>query len=337
MRLTRWAMGFAVGAGLTAALSAVRARRFRLAGKVALVTGGSRGLGLVLARELTRRGARVVLVARDGHELGRARADLMARGANDVLVLHGDVSDAGRVMEIAETVLQMFGRVDLLVNVAGEMVVGPFEAMTFADFERAMGTHVWGPLHFVRALYAPMRDAGGGHVVNISSIGGVVAPPHMLPYVTSKFALTGLSLGLRAELAKDGIVVTTVCPGLMRTGSPVHASFKGDRAAEYAWFAVADATPLLSAGAERAARRIVRAVERGEAFVTVTPAAKLAEMAQGLAPGAVARAMQLANGLLPRGTDARSSEGRDARPARMPGWLTALSDAAARRNNEQPS
>jgi len=313
-----------------------RKRRFDLANKVVMVTGGSRGLGLVLARELARRGTRIVLIARDGAELGRARADLMARGANDVLVMHGDVTDPGRMREVADAVLDLFGGVDVLVNNAGDIEVGPFEAMRFSDFERAMATHFWGPLHLGQVLHGPMRAAGGGRIVNVASIGGIVAPPHLLPYVVSKFALTGLSLGLSAELAKDGILVTTVCPGLMRTGSPDNALFKGNRAAEYGWFAVCDAIPLLSTNAERAARRIVRAIERGETVVTITAAAKLARIAQGIAPGLVVRAMRVVNRLLPRGGDPTLSRGYEARSPRLPRWLTALGDAAAKRNNEQP-
>jgi NAD(P)-dependent dehydrogenase (short-subunit alcohol dehydrogenase family) len=336
MRISSWGLGLAGVVALAAGLAVRGARRFHIAGKVAIVTGGSRGLGLVLARELAGRGATVVLIARDSAELGRARADLVTRGASDVLVMPGDVSDAGRMHEIVDAVLEMFGRVDVLVNNAGDIEVGPLEAMRLDDFERAMRTHFWGPLHLVRELHGPMRAAGGGRIVNVSSVGGIVAPPHLLPYVASKFALTGLSLGLSAELAKDRILVTTVCPGLMRTGSGVNALIKGNRAAEYAWFATSDAIPLLSTSAERAARRIVRAVERGEAVVAITPAAKLARIAQGLAPGVVARAMRVANRLLPRGSDPQPSLGREARSRRMPRWLTALSDAAAKRNNEQP-
>jgi NAD(P)-dependent dehydrogenase (short-subunit alcohol dehydrogenase family) len=319
-----------VAAGLT-----LRNRRFRLAGKVVMLTGGSRGLGLVLARELARRGARIVLIARDGAELGRARADLMARGANDVLVMHGDVTDPGRMREVVDAVLDLYGRVDVLVNNAGDIEVGPFEAMRFSDFERAMATHFWAPLNLGQALHGPMRAAGGGRIANVSSVGGVVAPPHLLPYVASKFALTGLSLGLSAELAKDGILVTTVFPGLMRTGSTENALFKGNRAAEYGWFAVSDALPLLSSSAERAARRIVRAIERGDAVVTITPAARFARIAQGIAPNLVVRTMRLMNRLLPRSSDPTLSHGYEARSPRMPRWLTALSDAAAKRNNEQ--
>jgi short-subunit dehydrogenase len=147
-----------------------------------------------------------------------------------------------------------------------------------------------------------MRARKRGRIVNVSSIGGLIGVPHLLPYAASKFALTGLSEGLHAELAREGIVVTTVCPGLMRTGSPRHAWFKGDHAAEYRWFAAADSLPLLSMSAERAAARIFDALSAGEAFVILGLPAKLAARVHGIAPGLVDRALALANRWLPRPT-----------------------------------
>lgn len=300
---TAWKV--ALGALAFGAVQAARrARRFRFAGKVAVVTGGSRGLGLLFARLLVERGARVAIVARDEEELERARAELSKHGTREVLAVPCDVSSAAQVARAVDQIVRAFGRIDVLVNDAGTIQVGPFESMDPSDFEKAMDTNFWGALHFVRAVVGPMREAGGGRILNVSSIGGVVAVPHLLPYVASKFALTGLSLGLRAELAKDGIVVTTACPGLMRTGSPPHAWFKGNRAVEYAWFATSDELPIVSSGALHAARRMLRATERGRAFVTVTLPARVAILAQALTPELVARGMQLANGLLPHDTDA---------------------------------
>lgn len=303
-----------VAVAVAAAQALRRARRFDFAGKVAIVTGGSRGLGLVLASLLAERGARVAIVARNEAELEQARLHLIERGARDVLAVRCDVSSASQVARAVDEVRSAFGRIDVLVNDAGTIEVGPFESMDLSDFEKAMDTNFWGPLHLVRAVEPIMRDSGGGRILNVSSIGGAVAVPHLLPYVASKFALTGLSLGLRGELAKDRILVTTACPGLMRTGSPPHAWFKGDRAAEYAWFAASDQLPIVSSSVTHAARRMLRALERGRAFVTVTPPARTAIVAQALAPGMVTLAMRAVNRLLPHGTDARpATSGFEAR------------------------
>src|SRR6185503_4123757 len=120
------------------------------------------------------------------------------------------------------------------------------------------------------AVLPEMRARREGRIVNITSIGGKISVPHLLPYSASKFALVGLSEGLRAELAKDGIVVTTICPGLMRTGSPRNATFKGQHRAEYAWFSIGDSLPVTAMSADRAARQILTACKRGEAEVVLS-------------------------------------------------------------------
>ncbi|MDP9035066.1 MAG: SDR family NAD(P)-dependent oxidoreductase [Myxococcota bacterium] len=336
MKMRRLAWGALAIGGVVAASRAVRARhRFDVRGKSVLIAGGSRGLGLVLARQLAERGARVALLARDADELERAGIDLLAAGAGAVFVVPCDITDAGDVQRAIARVVDAFGSVDVLVNDAGLIQVAPLEAMSDGDFERSMATHFWGPFHLARAVLPAMRARRSGRIVNISSIGGLVPVPHLLPYVASKFALTGFSLGLRAELAKDEIVVTTICPGLMRTGSPDHARFKGNRAAEFGWFGPADSLPFLSMSAERAARRIVRALRYGEPLVVLGAPAKAAALLHALAPRLAAMVLQWVNRALPAdATGGRSQSGRESRSARLPAWLTTLSDRAAARNNE---
>ncbi len=199
---------------------------YKLSNKTVLITGGSRGLGLVLAREFVREGARIAICARDEQELEQARLDLEKRGA-EVMAIDCDVTSNAQVMEMIDAIGRRFGDIDVLVNNAGVIQVGPVEVMTRQDFDQAMQTHFWGPLNTIMAVLPAMRSRKQGRIVNISSIGGKISVPHLVPYSASKFALVGLSKGLRAELLKDGIVVTTVCPGLMRTGSPRNADFKG--------------------------------------------------------------------------------------------------------------
>ncbi len=209
--------------------------------------------------------------------------------------------------------------------------------MKVADYEDAMKTHFWGPLFLTLAALPYMRRQGGGRIVNISSIGGRIAVPHMLPYSASKFALVGLSDGLRAELARDQIAVTTVCPGLMRIGSPVNASFKGSHAQEFAWFAIASSVPAVTIGAERAARQIIDACRRGDAELVITPQAKLAVLARTLAPELFADAMSLVHRILPRANGVRGDVAQVGRAAGA-GWsssvILAPMYAAAQRNNE---
>ena len=306
---------------------------FDLKGKTVLITGGSRGLGLVMAREFAREGARLVLCARDEAELQRAQADLEG---SEVMTVACDVTNKQSVTEMIARINTRFGGVDVLVNNAGVIQVGPIEVMTPADFELAMQTHFWAPLNTILAVLPSMREKKSGRIVNISSIGGKVSVPHLVPYSASKFALVGLSKGLRAELMKDGIKVTTVCPGLMRTGSPRNADFKGKHELEYAWFSISDAMPLLTVSAENAAKQIVRACKRGQAELVISVPAKLAVLFESLFPEAMSQILAVVNQLLPEagGVGTQIRKGRESTSAWSPSWLTTLNEKAAMRNNE---
>ncbi len=324
-------------AGATYALRAARRRRhpFWFRGRTALITGGSRGLGLVLARQLAAAGANVAICARDPDEVERARRDLSARGAA-VFGRSCDITDPAQVATLLTDTEATLGPVDILINNAGVIQVGPFDAMTLSDFDESMRTHFWGPLHLTLAALPGMRARGGGRIVNIASIGGKISVPHLLPYCTGKFALVALSEGLRAALAREGIVVTTVCPGLMRTGSPRNVTVKGDHRAEYAWFAIADSLPVGSMSAARAARRILDACRFGQAEVYLSLPARAAATLHGIAPGLTTDVLGLVDRALPRTTAGgrRGRSGVESQSVLAPSPLTVLSDRAARRNNE---
>jgi NAD(P)-dependent dehydrogenase (short-subunit alcohol dehydrogenase family) len=330
-------------AGLGAAIVATRLSRARLAisfeGRVVVITGGSRGLGLVMARMLVNEGARVVLLARDLGELERAREELDACGRGEVMTLRCDVRRRADVRAAIDTVLDRWRAVDVLINNAGVIQVGPLEHMDHEDFENAMATHFWGPLHLILEVTPVMRHRRFGRIVNISSIGGKIAIPHLAPYSASKFALTGLSDAIRSELDPYGIRVTTVAPGLMRTGSPLNAQFKGQHEAEYAWFKVASSVPGITIAAERAARRILDACRYGDPSLTITPQARVAAAANVIAPASVARAMMLVTRMLPPGNGLAGNVVKkgiesEAKSKWTPSVVTKLADQAALANNE---
>ncbi|HLJ54183.1 MAG TPA: SDR family oxidoreductase, partial [Chthonomonadaceae bacterium] len=260
-----------------------RRREICFAGRVALITGGSRGLGIEIARLLAAEGAKIAIVARDADELRRAREELEARGA-EVFAEPYDLTDRAAVGRIVGDVERRLGKVDVLINAAGTIEVGPQAEMLIEDYERAMAVHFWAPLILIQEVVPGMRARRRGRIVNVSSIGGKVAIPHLAPYCASKFALVGLSEALRSELAADGIFVTTAAPGLMRTGSHLHARFKGQNTKEYAWFSIANATPLLSVNSRDAARDIVEACRFGDPEVCFPMTAQAAAALNGLFP-----------------------------------------------------
>lgn len=296
-RLRLGLAGAGVALGLAAREARARAGEADLRGEVALITGGSRGLGLALARELTAQGCSVAICARDEDELTRAKADLEGRGA-DVMAVACDIRDEAAVRDTILAVTARFGRIDLLVNNAGIILVEPVEAATSDDFADAMATDFFGVLYPTLAVLPQMRERQRGRIVTITSVGGKVSLPHMLPYTSAKFAAVGFSEGLRAELTGDGITVTTVVPGEMKTGSFLHAEFGGDREAEYRWFALGASAPF-TMSADRAARRIVRAIKRGTAELTFPVSAVVLSRLNGLAPGVVSSAMALVDKAMP--------------------------------------
>lgn len=267
-----------------------------LRGKHVLITGGSRGLGLALARELAGRGARLTLVARTRGDLETAAAELRGRGA-EVQVVAADLTRAGSAEQVREAAAH-FGDLDVLVHNAGLIQTGPLDNMTEGDFRDVMEIHAFAPLRLVRTFLPQLRRRQG-RVLLVTSVGGKVAVPHLVPYSVSKFASVGLGQGLRAELAAQGVTVTTVCPGLMRTGSVRQATVKGQHEREYAVFATLANLPVLTLAADEAARRIVQALVRGDAEAMIGGPALLLRSAQALAPQLTADVLALSHRFLP--------------------------------------
>jgi NAD(P)-dependent dehydrogenase (short-subunit alcohol dehydrogenase family) len=336
-------LAFALGAvGAAVAFAGTRRalrREADLFGQVAIVTGGSRGLGFLLARELARAGCRLAICARDGDELERARLDLERRGA-EIVAIRCDVADPAAATALIGETERRLGPVDILVNNASIMQVAPVEALAAREFQQALAVNFWGTVHPTLAALPGMRARRRGRIVNITSIGGKVSVPHLLPYGAAKFATVGFSEGLAAEVARDGVRVVTVVPGLMRTGSYLHAEFEGDAPGEFTWFALGSSLPGVSMDAERAARRIVRAIKRSEwEPILSLPAQTLARI-HGLFPGTVVGVLALVNRLLPRAAGAGDAAvGLDLQRASGAGALhvaTSLGRAAARRFHEYP-
>jgi NAD(P)-dependent dehydrogenase (short-subunit alcohol dehydrogenase family) len=324
------------GALAGCAVAQSRKKLKRLDDKVVLITGASRGLGLALAEEFGRKGAKLVINARDPNELERARSLLRARlAAADILAIPADLREADQAAQLIAQATAHFGGIDILVNNAGVITVGPIENQSIEDFRDVMDANFFSGLYCTLAVLPQMLGRGSGNIVNITSIGGKIAVPHLLPYSASKFAAVGLSEGLNSELRSKGIRVTTVCPGLMRTGSHLNALFTGDAEREYRWFSLSAGLPFVSVSARSAARKIVRAAIAGRTEIAITPQAILASRLGNLCPEVTTRAMQLMNLALPRPVSGQTGNqrGADVRSMEVKPALI-LAHAAARRYNQ---
>lgn len=299
----------AVGAGVWLAARTVRRRRHELRGRVVVLAGASRGLGLALARQVGARGARVALCARDPEDLARATADLEARGV-EVMAVTCDLTHPEELAAFVAQVRERWGPIDVMVHNAGRITIGPAEHMTETDHRAAMDLHYWAPLRLFEAVLPEMRRRGRGHLVAVSSMAGVLPVPHMLPYTASKHALVGLAHGYRIELAQYGITVTTVMPGPVRTGASLRSEYKGRHRAEYTWFSLVENLPGSGSPVQKTARRIRQAIENGETDVVIGLPAQLGRLAYGLAPRLTQQVLAAATRMLP----APGGVGATARP-----------------------
>lgn len=330
----RTALGVgAAGLGVAARNRARNSRRIELQDRVVLITGSSRGLGLVLAREFATEGAKLVLCARNEGNLERAKQELEQSGA-EVLAVRCDVGDRTQVKNLIARTNERFGRVDVLVNNAGVIAAGPLETQTIEDFEMAMDIMFWGVVYTTLEVLPQMKERKSGRIANITSLGGKVSVPLLLPYNSAKFAAVGFSEGLTAEVAQHGIRVTTVVPGVMRSGGHVNATFKGDNKTEFGIISVLSSMPLSSIPAESVARQVIEAVKAGDPEITPSFHAKAVTRAHGLFPGMVTSALSLVGRFMPSSGEAgtQGKRGKESESAVSTSFLANSGKQAAMKN-----
>jgi len=257
-----------------------------------IITGASSGIGKAMAVELaTKYQARLVLNARSEEQLQNTCQAVEEAGGKAVKVV-GDVSDKSVTDAMVNTCLESFGGVDVLVNNAGLATPGTIMKLTVEDWERVFAVNFFAPLRLTYAVLPHFEKAGRGKIVNISSVAGKIAFPGSVCYASSKFALTGMSEGMAAELASQNIDIITVCPGWVRT-----EFFEKNRVAEAKNpTSIASKNNLqgfimrsfLSISSEECSTQIVKALEKGgSSEIILTHPGKIAERLAGLCPPAV--------------------------------------------------
>lgn len=335
MKKTNTKIWLAAGVGVLLGYRALSRKltRYSFKNKTVLITGSSRGLGLVMARQFAAEGAKIALCARSADDLEKARRELSNAGAR-VIAVPCDVRHEQEVNQLVRQVEAELGPIDVLINNAGVIQVGPHENMNLQEYREAMDTHYWGPLYAMLAVLPEMKKRREGRIVNIASVGGKVSLPHMVPYSGSKFALVGLSEGLRAELKEYNIPVTTVNPGLTRTGSPRNAIIKGQHQKEYAWFTTADVLPFVTMSAQKTAKKIINACRHGDSELTLTLTGKIAALVHGISPGFLTDYFALIDQFLPDPGSNHRKTGSESESDKTPGWVKEVNDKVGAENNE---
>jgi 3-dehydrosphinganine reductase len=254
-----------------------------LPGQHAVITGGSSGLGLALARELARRGLHVTLLARDRKRLEEAR-DHIARAAPraKVSLYSVDVSDFGATSAVVDEITSWGQPIDVVINSAGIVREGYFETLKSDDFESVMAIDYFGTLNMARATLPHLR-ASGGRLVNVASMAGLVGVFGQTAYCAAKFAVTGFTEALRLEVEPENITVQLVCPGEFDT--PMVEELNTYRTPENR--ALVAAFPVMTVG--DVAREVLDGIDRGNPLIIPGRAMRIGSLAQRIAPGLLRR------------------------------------------------
>ena len=188
-----------------------------LSNKVAIVTGGSKGIGRAIAESLVTAGAGVAITARNDDEIGSTVTELKKLGAGTAAGYVCDVRDYEQVKSVVAEVAKEFGGLDILINNAGVGIFAPVESMSVEDFRAVLETNVFGVFYCCHEAIPLMKQRGGGYIINISSLAGANPHPRMAAYNASKFGLNGFSEALMQEVRHDGIKVSYIMPGSVNT------------------------------------------------------------------------------------------------------------------------
>lgn len=253
-----------------------------------LITGASQGIGRATALLFANKGYDVVLAARQSDRLNAVAQEVQNIG-RQALAVPTDVRDATQVKTLVDKALEQYSAIDVLINNAGIYASGTVESFSLDDWHQVIDTNLWGYIHTIHALLPHMISRGSGTIVNLSSIGGKVPVPYLVPYNTSKFAVTGLTEAMHSELKPKGIHVCGIYPNVIKSSLMERAMFRGkdaeDAEARRKQLDLVVSTPVIEKP-EDVAKAIWEAVKHQRAEVMVG-SANISKSMYNLIPGAM--------------------------------------------------
>lgn len=255
--------------------------------KIAIITGAGSGIGKALAKQLAEKGARLVVCDINQERIEQTQKELEKLGV-EIRAWQVDVSDYQAVKNMVDATVEQFGRLDYIFNNAGIAIGGEVRDITIEDWRAVINVNFWGVINGIACAYPIMVRQGFGHIINLSSIEGLVPFPGTVSYVASKFGVFGLSLALLLEAERLGVKVSVVCPGLVHTRIFDDAKMvKLEREK-----AIKPMVSVPGVFAEECARRILKGVERNQPIIVITFLAKLMYFLQRLSPWLMMKIMQ---------------------------------------------
>lgn len=255
----------------------------QFSGKVVVITGAASGIGRALSVALTKRGARVAMVDLDRQGLAETARRVDEAGGTPCTYLV-DVADRNAVHALAQEIESSFGGADIVINNAGVAQIARVEDLSYEDLEWVMNINFWGMVYGTKAFLPQLRAKGAGHIVNVSSIFGLIAVPHQAAYNAAKFAIRGFTEALRHELHGSSIHVSCVHPGGIKTNIVRNARFLQSAQATVREDAVSGFDLIAFSTPEKAAQIIIKGIERNKGRILVGPDARIIDWLQRLMP-----------------------------------------------------
>jgi len=280
-------------------------RQFTYQGKVVLVTGGARGLGYIMARQLVEEGAKVIICARDADQLDKAY--VLLRNHGEVTYPYVcDITEKENIVQLAYFIKKRFGRLDVLINNTGTITINPIEQLPLNNYKKFIESHLWGPMQLVRVLIPLLSKSREAKIVNIFSVGGKISLAKSQPYDVNEIVHAVFYDNISRVITGKNIKLTAIYPEFKDQDLPVNLKLKGHSEQELAWSKFNESRPLISLYAENVGKQILKTAQIGKKTLTLPFPRELARIVNNINTELNLTLCQLVDHLVPHDSGSSS-------------------------------